>query len=294
MNLVVGATGVLGMEICKRLRERGASVRGLVRSGSSKESELASMGVEIVYGDLKEPPTINKACRGVKCVISSANSMMSRRRGDSFKTVDRDGHLGLIAAAEKAGAEHFIYISVSPNSPDCAFFNCKRRVEKALRGGSIAWTVLQAAAFMEIFFSARGGWNLEKGKVVMIGPGLTPTCFVSLHDVAEFAVMATENPKMRDRAIPVGGPQALTATDAVKVFEDVKGEPLKVKRVPVILLRTVGFLVSPFSERASMILSVIGNESPDVIDMGSVISEFPVKLTSLRDFAGRSLTARRV
>jgi uncharacterized protein YbjT (DUF2867 family) len=32
MNLVVGATGILGSEICRRLVERGKPVRGLVRA----------------------------------------------------------------------------------------------------------------------------------------------------------------------------------------------------------------------------------------------------------------------
>jgi len=56
MNLVVGATGILGSEICWRLMERGKPVRGLVRttSAQSKLDTFEQLGVALVYGDLKD------------------------------------------------------------------------------------------------------------------------------------------------------------------------------------------------------------------------------------------------
>jgi NADH dehydrogenase len=251
------------------------------------------MGVEIAYGDLKDPASIEEACRGVKYVVSTANSMMSRRRGDSFNAVDGDGHLGLVRSAQGAGAKHFIYVSVTPNATECVFFDCKRQVEQALRDSTMAWTILQASAFMETFFSKMGGWNFQKGTVRLIGSGQTPTTFVSLRDVAEFAVMATENRAMRDRAILVGGPQAMTPLEAVKVFDEVRGTPLKVKPVPMGLVKFAGFFIRPFSERASMVMSILGKEKPDVIDMEPIVAEFPVKLTSLHEFAERTLGATK-
>ena len=56
MNLVVGATGVLGSEICRRLVVQGKPVRGLVRSTADpgKLDHVKQLGVALVYGDLKE------------------------------------------------------------------------------------------------------------------------------------------------------------------------------------------------------------------------------------------------
>jgi uncharacterized protein YbjT (DUF2867 family) len=55
MILVAGATGGLGGEIVRRLRERGEPVRGLVRSTSSPEivERLKQQGVDVVVGDFK-------------------------------------------------------------------------------------------------------------------------------------------------------------------------------------------------------------------------------------------------
>ena len=50
MILVVGATGLVGSEVCQRLMRRGEPVRALVRATSSKEKieALRSSGVRIV------------------------------------------------------------------------------------------------------------------------------------------------------------------------------------------------------------------------------------------------------
>jgi uncharacterized protein YbjT (DUF2867 family) len=60
MVLVVGATGLVGSEVCQRLMRRGEQVKALVRETSSKEKieALRSAGVELCVGDLKDPRSI--------------------------------------------------------------------------------------------------------------------------------------------------------------------------------------------------------------------------------------------
>ena len=66
MILVVGATGLVGGEVCQRLMRQGEPVRALVRATSSKEkiAALRSSGAELCIGDLKELQSIADACRG--------------------------------------------------------------------------------------------------------------------------------------------------------------------------------------------------------------------------------------
>jgi NAD(P)-dependent dehydrogenase (short-subunit alcohol dehydrogenase family) len=54
MNLIVGATGMLGGEICRLLAEQGSAVRVLVRESSNPEKvdRLRGLGAEVVRGDL--------------------------------------------------------------------------------------------------------------------------------------------------------------------------------------------------------------------------------------------------
>ncbi len=63
MILVVGATGHLGGEICRRLAARGLPVRGLVRPTSAPEavSALRAIGAELIEGDLRDPASLLRA-----------------------------------------------------------------------------------------------------------------------------------------------------------------------------------------------------------------------------------------
>jgi uncharacterized protein YbjT (DUF2867 family) len=69
MILLVGATGLLGSAIGKRLVEDGLKFRALVRPGTDADA-LSAAGVEIVRGDLREPATLGPALVGVDAVIS--------------------------------------------------------------------------------------------------------------------------------------------------------------------------------------------------------------------------------
>src|ERR1700741_23007 len=99
--LVVGATGFLGMEICRQLRSQSKQVAGLVRTTSAPEhvKALKDWGVKLVVGDLKDKPSIKNALKGITTVISTATSTRSRADGDSVQTVDGDGQSNLVDEA---------------------------------------------------------------------------------------------------------------------------------------------------------------------------------------------------
>ena len=119
MVLVVGATGLLGSEICQLLVAGGEPVRALIRSSSdrTKVEKLRGLGVETFEGDLKNRSSLDAACQGMSAIISTASATLSRQEGDTLQTVDRDGQLSLIDAAKAARVERFILISF-PNMND--------------------------------------------------------------------------------------------------------------------------------------------------------------------------------
>ena len=103
MTLVVGATGLLGGEICRLLAAEGKPVRALVRSTSdqTKVAQLESLNIEVMRGDLKDRSSLDAACEGTRAVISTASSTLSRQAGDSIHTVDLEGQLNLINAGKR-------------------------------------------------------------------------------------------------------------------------------------------------------------------------------------------------
>ncbi len=67
MNLVTGATGLLGSHIVEKLIAQGQPVRVLVRS-SSDTRVLDEWGVEKVIGDITDPESLKAAMQGVDTV----------------------------------------------------------------------------------------------------------------------------------------------------------------------------------------------------------------------------------
>ena len=116
MILIVGATGVLGSALSKRLLENGEQVRAMTRT-PEKAAELQAMGAEIVRGDLRDPASLRRACAGAQKVVASAHSVLGRGTAAS-KYVDGQGYKDLIDAAQSAGVAHFVYVSAYGVGPD--------------------------------------------------------------------------------------------------------------------------------------------------------------------------------
>src|SRR5262245_16930658 len=135
MILVVGSTGLVGNAVCQKLVERGESVRALVRGTSSEERirALRLAGVELCVGDLKDPPSIAAACRGVDAVISTASATLSRQPGDSIEEVDTAGQLTLIDQAKTAKVERFLFVSFRRHGMSFPLGGAKEQVEEAAK-----------------------------------------------------------------------------------------------------------------------------------------------------------------
>ncbi len=286
MNLVVGATGMLGLEICRRLRARGQPTRAFVRSGSPKESLLKDLGAEIVYGDLKDTASLESACHGTSVVVTTANSILSRRSGDTLETVDRDGSLALIRAAHAAGVGHFVYVSVSPRLPTTnPFVRYKREVEHALRSSGMKWTILQPGGFMETQAGPVMGWDLQRGRARLIGSGRVPICHIAIADVAAFAVASVDNPIALNRNLHLTGPEPLTGFGAVEIAERVTGLRFKVQRVPIAALRVVRLVLRPFNPIVASLLAIgIAAEQGEGTDIDPLLREFGVVPTTFEQY----------
>jgi uncharacterized protein YbjT (DUF2867 family) len=285
--LVVGATGLLGFDICKRLRAGGEMVRALVRDGAPKENALRALGCDIAFGDLKDRPSLDDACRGVSTVLTTANAVLSRRRGDSLSSVDRDGHLSLLAAARAAGVGRFIYVSLDPALPaNNPLVKYKREIERAVRQSGMRWTILQPSGFMEIHAGPTLGWDFAKGCARVMGSGRARMDYVAVEDVAELAAEALHSAAAAGRDLQISGPENLTPLEAVAIAERITGLRFKVRRIPTPALRVLRWLLRPIAPiPSSLIAMAVAMESahPDV-DMTSLLREFPIRQKSFADY----------
>ena len=295
MNLVVGASGMLGTEICRKLAEEGKPVRALVRGSTdpAKRDKLKGLGADLVYGDLKDPSALETACLGISTVISTASSTFSRQAGDSIESVDSQGQLNLVRAAGAARARHFIFISFPPVPEDCALQRAKRAVERELAENGPVYTVLQPTFFTEVWLSPAVGFDVANASVRVYGSGQNKISWISYLDMARFAVASVDNPAARYCVIKLGGPDALSPLEVVQIFEEVSGRKFAVTHVSEEALRAQQAAAADSLQEAFAALMLYYAQG-DVIDMGPAFGIFPGQgqhLVSVGDHARRLLRA---
>ncbi len=288
MLLVVGATGLLGGEICRLLAERAKPTRALVRTRSdpAKVERLRGLGVELIVGDLKEPATLGPACDGIDAVVSTATSTTSRQEGDTIESVDRDGQLNLVEAARKAGVARFVYISFPEFGVELPLQTAKREVEQRIRESGLEYTILRPTNFMEVWLSPRLGFDPANGQAQIFGSGEREVSWISFRDVAAFAVEALVNPAARDAVIDLGGPEPLSPLEVVRIFEEETGRSCSVTHVPEEALEAQRASATDSLERSFAGLMLGTAREGQAIDMAPVLEDFPLELTSVRDYAG--------
>lgn len=111
--LVTGANGFVGAHLCRRLIERGADVRALVREGSD-HSGLKGQSVDIVHGDILDLPSLERATQDCEQVFHlAANVKFFTRNPEAMRSANTQGTRNVLAAARKAGVRKMIHTSTA-------------------------------------------------------------------------------------------------------------------------------------------------------------------------------------
>jgi NADH dehydrogenase len=282
MNLVVGASGMLGSLVARGLISRGQPVRALVR----RPTDIA--GAETVTGDLKDPGSLDAACRDVTTVVTTANSAQ-RSGADTVTSVDLDGNRALIDAAARAGVARFVFVSVATADADSPvpLFAAKARTEAHLRQSGLGWTIIAPHAFLDVWFNLLVGSALAAGAPVsLVGGGRARHSFIAVDDVAAFATQVVDHPAAPGRRLVLGGPEALSWSDLVARASTILGRPLSVRSLDP--GQPIPTLPPPLDAIAGGLAASLERQDV-VIDASALAREFGVTLTPVDVVLRRAL-----
>lgn len=263
---LAGASGTIGAAVLRRLEAEGHEVTPLSRA------------------DLADPAALQRARPHV--VISCIASRSGAPR--DAKAVDYAANIALLDATKTAGAHHFILLSaICVQKPRLAFQHAKLAFEAKLAASGMPYTIIRPTAF---FKSLSGqAKRVKAGKPFLIfGDGNLTRCKpISDGDLARFIVSAIDNPAMRDRTLPIGGPgPAISLKEQGEILFRATGKPARYKAVsPAIFtfaerLLKLGAPVSAwFAEKAeyARIAQYYATESMLVIDPAT--GEYSADLT---------------
>jgi uncharacterized protein YbjT (DUF2867 family) len=289
MILVVGATGLLGTEICTQLRQNGKPVRAMVRKTSDpiKVEYLRNIGTEVIIGDLKDPDSLAAACANVDQVVSTASSTFSRQEGDTIQSVDLQGQINLINAVKSNMVKQFSFISfpLNPKNPS-PLADAKQQVERMLQNSGLSYTIIKANFFMEVWLSPALGFDIANGKARIYGDGKRKINWISFRDVASFAVNTLGNNEFYNMTIDAGGKEALSPLEVVQIFEDLTGNKIDIELIPEEMLQIQKKNAqNPLEQSFAGIMLDYANGW--IMDSGGLAKKLGIDLTSVQDFAKR-------
>lgn len=264
MIVVAGGTGHLGVRLVPQLTDHGHQVRVLTRDPDKARSVLGP-GCELTLADVRDPLSLEAPLRDADAVVAAMTGFGPG--GPGPRAIDYQGSLNLICAAEAAGVDRFVLLSMhgAAEGHPMELLRMKHGAEAALRRSHLEWTIVRPTVFMELWAGIVGDPILRSGKTIVFGRGDNPVNFVSVTDVARIVELALVEPSLSRQAIDVGGPENLTINQLVAQVESVAGRRAAVRHIPVPLMRVARRLLGPVRpDLAGMVQAGIVTDTTDM------------------------------
>jgi uncharacterized protein YbjT (DUF2867 family) len=257
--LVVGGTGLLGGRVVTALLSGGKQVRALVRPASDAAA-LEQAGVQIVRGDMMDPPSLLRAMDGVDAVVTTAAGYTRHSKGDTSQ-IDTVGNRNLVDAAHRAGIRRFVLTSIltCDQTPQVPHFWHKKLVEDRLAEQDVPFVSLRPGAFLD-GISQMGGDPFAKGRLMWAGSPTIPLTFVDTHDVAAYLAEAVDAPDVDGECIDIGWDRPVSIQEIAQISGRLLGRPMRVRSIPTGVVNGLS--------------TVVGRFSPMVKDMGAMMRWF--------------------
>jgi len=219
-----GATGTAGQGTLRALKAAGYDVTCIGRRDAR------------IIADVTQPLNIiEKFDVVVSCLASRSGS------SDDAWAIDHLAHLNILKWAEETGAAQFILVSaICVQKPKLPFQKAKRAFEAALTQSTLTYSIVRPTAF---FKSLSGQIDrVRRGKPFLVfGDGTLTACKpISDDDLGRYIAQCVNDPALHNQVLPIGGPgDAITPLDQTAALSDLLGQPVRIKRVPVAMMRVI-------------------------------------------------------
>lgn len=220
-TLVTGATGTLGTALRPRLGAAGHAVRAASRSPPDEGEE----GLEWVELDVVDGTGLESALENVDVVVHAATAPQ-----DDTAAVDVQGTKRLLAAAEAAGVQHFLYPSiVGIDDIPFSYYEHKAAAETAVEESRVPTTIVRATQFHTFVAELLGRvaklpvWPLPTN--IQLQP-------VDTGEVAD-AIVDHATLTASGRTDPVGGPEIQSVGELARRYRTFRGLRRPIVRFPI-------------------------------------------------------------
>jgi uncharacterized protein YbjT (DUF2867 family) len=216
--LIVGATGKYASLVVPELKQRGVTVRSLVRNESKSVAARQQGADEIAIADFHDPASLRAAASGVDGVFHI---------NPAFAPDEAKLGVAMVEAAISANVRKFVFSSViHPSISKLSNHAAKRPVEEALYESGMEFTVLQPTMFMQNF---NDSWSavLEQGRFSLPYSKQVKASYVDYRDVAEVAALALTGDKLSYGTFELCAPGMVNRVELVALMSEALGRTIE-------------------------------------------------------------------
>lgn len=148
MDIVIaGGHGKIAMHLHPVLKQKGHSVKGLIRK-EEQTDDLRNAGAEPVVVDIEKEDDISEYVGNADAVVFAAGAGPGSGKERKW-SVDRDGAIKLIEAAKKNGIHKFVMISAmgleTPRGDEVfqVYQQAKAQADEALRNSGLDYVIVK-------------------------------------------------------------------------------------------------------------------------------------------------------
>ncbi len=231
MILVTGADGFVGYNLIKALK---APARALVFFGGRKVR-----GIEQIHGDINDAKILNRALKGVDCVVHLAGVIKEEKL---FKKVNVDGTRSLVNACRRNRVKKIVFVStyLAGKGYNDPYGRSKREAERIIQDSGMKYIILRST----LMYGKGDSKNLTQlAKMIrrlpiipIIGDGNYKLQPVFVGDVVKVITKAISAKKW-DKVYYVAGPEALTYNGLVDIIAKSLGKRRIKIHIPLALIK---------------------------------------------------------
>ena len=217
--LVVGATGNVGSLLIPLLLEAGVQVRALVRD-QAKAEPLRDQGVQVVFGDLDRPQTLDAAVDGAdKVYVITWNGPTGATHGHN-----------LITAAMRTGRPHVVKQG-GYGSPRSRIIQHHWQMEYELRTSGLPYTLVRPTFFMQNTMMA--AQTVAADGVIYMPFKDGRVGMVDVRDIAEAAATVLTSQGHEGQEYILTGPRSISFHDVAAALSAALYKPVQYVDVPL-------------------------------------------------------------
>ncbi|QSQ16730.1 NmrA family NAD(P)-binding protein [Myxococcus landrumensis] len=216
MNVIFGATGVVGGAVLDELHQRRLPVRAVSRIRTPHIQAMEHVRVDLSTGE------------GLAASLEGAHSVFLMT-GDMVDQVGAE--VRVIEAARHAGVRRLVKLSILGAESE-AFFLARvhRAIEREVERSGLSFTMLRPGGFMQNFITYYGH-SLRTEGVLRMPWRDEKESPIDARDIARVAAACLSSERFAGRSLDLFGPQALSYPEMVHTLARVSGRTLTYESV---------------------------------------------------------------